>query len=331
MNREQCLEERRSGAGGSDIAPMLGLSPWKTPLELWQDKTGRAVENISPEQAERMYWGNTLEDVVARHYAEQRGVRVQRINGLIRHPEHPIAFANIDRAVVVEGSRARWTGTRVEGASRILECKTAHALAQNSAEWGEPATDEVPRHYWLQCQWYLGITGLPFADLAVLFGGQRFVTYTILSDAALFADLLAEAVSWWERYVVADMPPQPRTEDEARRLWSSHVAGRELVVDVKVSQAVHELVEVKASLKALEEHDQQLKDTILPAFGDAEAISCGGVRLATWRANKSSEKTDWRAVAVALGAEQNAAIVAQNTATIPGARVLRLNTKEITK
>jgi putative phage-type endonuclease len=153
MDRAQWLEERRSGIGGSDVAPMLGLSPWKTPFALWQDKTGRAVE-VEPDEAqrERMHFGTVLEDVVAREHAARTGQRVQRVTSMLRHPDVPIALANLDRAIVEDGSRARWdqAAGRVLGARGILECKTAHALAQNSADWGEPGTDQVPAYYWMQ-------------------------------------------------------------------------------------------------------------------------------------------------------------------------------------
>ena len=326
MDRAQWLEERRSGIGGSDVAPMLGLSPWKTPFALWQDKTGRAVE-VEPDEAqrERMHFGTVLEDVVAREHAARTGQRVQRVTSMLRHPDVPIALANLDRAIVEDGSRARWdqAAGRVLGARGILECKTAHALAQNSADWGEPGTDQVPAYYWMQVQWYLGIARLPYADLACLFGGQRFVIYTIASDAAIFSDLLSEADRWWRAHVVADVPPQPRTEDEARALWRSHVAGRSKIVDVAVADAVHELAEVKSQIKALEEREQALRDRVLPAFGDAESIEYMGRRLATWKQNKASTKTDWRAACEAAGVDP-----APFTTTTEGARVLRLNTKE---
>lgn len=338
-NREAFLAQRRAGIGGSDIAALLGLSPWKTPLQLWMDKTGRSEENFAPDAVERMHWGTVLEDVVARHYADVRGVRVQRINQQLRHPECSIALANIDRAVLEEGKRARWddaTG-RVLGARNVLECKTAHALAQNNAEWGEPGTDEVPQQYWMQCTWYLGITGLPFADLAVLFGGQRFVTYTIGFDQTLFDDMLTEAASWWQRYVVADMPPPATTEDDARRLWKSHTAGREVIVDSRVAAAVEDLHAIKAQIKDLEEREREARNIILPAFEDAEAITHMGRRLATFKQNKASNRTDWKEAAHDIkgwlleqqidgGVDAVRDIIDSNTAETEGARVLRLAT-----
>ena len=326
--REEFLARRRTGIGGSDISAILGLNPYKSSYSLWLDKTGRSVDEPDADAAERMYWGSTLEDVVAGHYAKSRGVRIQRINTQLRHADCPIAVANIDRAIVADGSRARWDERehRVAGATGLLEVKTAHALAARGAQWGEPGTDEVPQSYWLQCQWYLGISGLESAEIAVLFGGQRFVVYTIAADRMIFGDLVESAREWWQRHVEADTPPDPTTEDDARRMWRSHVAGRDRIVDRDVLDDVQELVEVKARIADLESRAQELRDRILPAFQDAESISYQRRRLATWKANKPSAKTDWKAVAIACGAGQDC--IAQHTTTTEGARVLRLNTKE---
>lgn len=326
FNRATWLAERKTGIGGSDIAALLGMSSYKTPLQLWLDKTGRSEESHDAETIERMYWGTVLEDAVARRYSEETETRVQRINGLLRHHDVSCAVASIDRAVISGNSRARFEDGRVKGAIKVLECKTAHALARNGANWGAPGTDEVPESYWLQCQWYLGITALPVADLAVLFGGQKFATYTIAADEALFADLLAEADGWWQRHVVADLPPAPSTEDDARRIWTSHIAGREKVVDVTVADAVTELSAINAGIKALEQQAQACRDRICSAFGDAEAITYMGRRLATWKTNRDSQKTDWKGVAASCNATPQQA--AAHTTTTPGARVLRLNTKE---
>ena len=354
-DRAQWLAERQSGVGGTDSPVILGLSPFKTAYALWLEKTGRAHDEEPDEDAaERMHFGQVLEDVVAREHSARTGSKLQRINSLLRHPSSPVMLANIDRAIVVDGSRARWDDKagRLVGARGVLECKTAQALARNGADWGEPGTDEVPRNYWVQCQHYLGVTGLPYADLAVLFGGQKFVVYTIEADPALFADLMTEVDAWWRRHVVADIPPDPTTESDARALWRSHVAGREKVVDVLVADAVQQLADAKAQIAELEREAQELRDTITCAFGDAESISYMGRRLATWKANKPSSKTNWKAAyedaRVALHAVNTAwvqsfpdypppvreSVLSDRlrdtfTTTTDGARVLRLNTKEL--
>ncbi len=131
---------------------------------------------------------------------------------------------------------------------RILECKTAHALASSrSDEWGEPGTDEVPEHYWLQVQWYLGITGADAGDLAVLFGGREHCIYTVEADRELFDDLPETASTWWRDHIEADLPPEPSTADECHRVWRSHTAGKTVAVDVTVAEALADIARLWTS------------------------------------------------------------------------------------
>lgn len=330
--RAEFLAERNKGLGGTDMSVIIGLSPYKTPLELWMEKTGRAEQQPAPDAEERMYWGTVLEDVVARRYADLTGRKIQRVNDPLVH-SGGVVRGNIDRAIVnpAIAGNVRFKDGRLT-TDRILEVKTAHAMSASSADWGTPGTDEIPQHYWIQVQTYLGLAQCEVADLAVLFGGQKFATYTIAADAELFADLVEEGRQWWERHVVADVPPAPTTEDDARRLWKSHIAGREKIVDVLVADAVQQLAETKEQIKALEKKEQELRDVIVTEFGEAEAISYMGRKLATWKANKASSKTDWKAVAESLAGKIDPEIFAlvrdQHTITTEGARVLRLNTKE---
>nr|WP_263422590.1 YqaJ viral recombinase family protein [Vibrio penaeicida] len=40
--------QRRLGIGGTDVAPILGISPYRTPHDVWQEKTGRITPLIYP-------------------------------------------------------------------------------------------------------------------------------------------------------------------------------------------------------------------------------------------------------------------------------------------
>lgn len=327
--RADWLAERRSGLGGSDIAAALGLSPYKTPYALWLEKTGRDTLTEPDEDArERMHFGVLLEDVVAREFASRTGQAVQRINSQLVHPLHTWARANIDRAIVAPGTRARWDDKagRVLGASGVLECKTAHAMAFRSAEWGEAGTDQVPQHYYLQCLWYMGLAQLAESRVACLFGGQRFAIYELHFDADLFERVLNEAGEWWRRHVVADTPPPTVTEDETRQRWPRHRDGAARIVGADVAQAVAELAELKRRSAELADAEQALRDRIAAAFEDSESITHAGRTLATWKANRDSRRTDWEAVAALLAPPPE--LIALHTTTKPGARVLRLNTKE---
>jgi len=89
---------------------------------------------------------------------------------------------------------------------------------------------------------------------------------------------------------------------------------------------VRELHRIKGQLKALESAEMAIRDRLIPAIGDADAMTYDGRQILTFRANKDSPKTDWRAVATALNAPAD--LIQANTTSAPGARVLRL-AKEI--
>jgi len=99
LTREQWLDIRQLGIGSSDAAVAVGLSPYKCPLSLWLEKTGRKEpEDISHKEA--VLWGIELEPVLAQVYAKRTGYRVRRVNAVLQHPEHPFMLANLDREVV---------------------------------------------------------------------------------------------------------------------------------------------------------------------------------------------------------------------------------------
>lgn len=282
--REQWLAERRSGIGGSDVAALLGLSPWKTPYDLWLDKRGEGEEVDEDKPA--IYWGNVLEEVVAQEYAVRTKQKVQRVNTMMRLPGKPHFLANIDRAVInpnVAGN-VRWNGERLT-TDRILECKTANGFM--TSFWGEAGTDRVPDYYLLQCQWYLGITQASVADLAVLIGGSDYRVYTIERDNQLIADIHEAAQQFWN-LVTSGVAPDPQTVADALKRWPRHIASAVKIVDVDVARACEDLAELKASMKAGEKAAEELQLKIVTAFEDFETISHGGKPIATWKAQDTT-------------------------------------------
>ena len=116
LSREQWLEHRKTGIGGSDAGPILGLSKWSSALDVYLDKLGLVDET---EQTERMYWGNRLENIVAEEFAVRNpGVTVKRNNFILQHPEHSFMYANLDRVF-----------TFTDGRTGVLECKTVGGFA----------------------------------------------------------------------------------------------------------------------------------------------------------------------------------------------------------
>jgi len=199
------LEARKAGIGGSDVAVILGLSPWKSQTELYLEKRGE-IEPADLSDNELVHFGNVLEGVVADEYARRNNVKVERRNQMLKSKEYPFMLANIDRKVV--------------GARKGLECKTAAQFSLTN--WGEQGSDDVPDYYRVQCEHYMIVSQYPEWDLAVLIGGNNYRDYHIEQDKELSEMIVENCAKFWEK-VEKGIPPQfdwdhPGTIDLVKRM-----------------------------------------------------------------------------------------------------------------
>ena len=194
VSHNDVVTNRNLYIGGSEIAKVMGLSRWGTPLQVWAQKTGKIpAPDLSDNEAVKM--GTRLEQFVADLFTEETGKAVRKAPKMYQHPEYPYMVAHIDRIV---------TGT-----DELLECKTASVYKKE--EW---EADEIPQEYILQVMWYLGITGRKVGHIAVLIGGQSFKTKPIEFDADLFNSMVETAKDFWENYVLTDTPPKVSVNDD---------------------------------------------------------------------------------------------------------------------
>lgn len=271
-------ENRRLGIGGSDVASILGLSKYKSPYQLWLEKTGR---DTSQSESEPAYWGTTLEDVVAQEFKKRTGLKVQKVNQQLVHPEYDWVRANIDRAVInpeISGNVRLKDGKLTT--DQILECKTANAYLAKL--WGD-ADDAIPDYYMTQCQWYMGITGAKICHLAVLIGGQDFRTYRIEFDQELFDVLFEECRKFWFDHVIADVPPEPSSFDDIAHKWQKHEDGKVLNADNELLEKIKEFKELKQTIKQAEEELDSLKLEICTAIGDCESVVDGDKKIISYK------------------------------------------------
>ena len=320
MNREEFLARRMSGIGGSDIAAIIGISPWRTPRDIYLDKKGLVEQQ---EKTEAMYWGTTLEDIVAKEYANRTGRKIQRCNHQFQHPDYPFLIANIDRVVYDEnGKKPVVKGNLVT--SRILECKTASQYA--AQDWGEYGTDEIPEYYKSQVQWYMGITGARDCNVAVLIGNRDFRIYTVERDEDVIQYLFREGITFWREYIEKDIMPPARTLEDVERVCHGEAKKRKLADDLTI-EAVNRYADLDKQAKDIKTEQEQLKIKICDAIGDAvELAAPDGVKLCTWSAAKPTAKTDWKAVAEEIGAD--AATIAKHTTETMTVRRFTLATKK---
>ena len=87
LPREQWLEYRRKGIGGSDAAAVLGISPFRTGRDLYYDK----LNIVTADDAEnwvQLEVGTLLEPLVAKIFAHKTGYKIYRRPFMFRHPQY---------------------------------------------------------------------------------------------------------------------------------------------------------------------------------------------------------------------------------------------------
>lgn len=187
LSREEWLELRRKGIGGSDVAVALGLSPWKSPLALWLEKTGQ----LTPaELGEAAYWGTVLEEPITQEFSKRTGLKVRKKNAIIQHSEHPFMLANLDREIIDK-----------EKGNGLLEVKTTGA--HRGDDWSD---EKVPDAYMLQIQHYLAVTGYQYAYAAVLIGGQRYLHTYIPRDEEVISQIIRLEKDFWRLVETGQQP-----------------------------------------------------------------------------------------------------------------------------
>lgn len=187
-NDNDWLETRKLGIGGSDISGILGINRYRSPADIWADKMGQG-EKISNRFT---YFGHKLEPVVADVFEEKHNL--YEVKELHRTLKRGRALANIDRLIMDKDSKEYG----------VLEIKTANAF--KNKEW---SGDEVPSEYYAQVQLYLAVTGLKFAYIACLIGGNDYKEFYIERSNEECEFILSHCEWWWREYVEAQVPPPP--------------------------------------------------------------------------------------------------------------------------
>lgn len=272
MSRKEWLEFRTKGIGGSDVAAILGLSPWNTPFSVWAKKTGRVP--VEGEENEFMHWGTIMEPILAREFEQVTGKKVRRQNKTFYVPEYPFLRANIDRDVI--------------GEDGILEIKTA--TEYKSSEW---ADDNVPVPYQLQVQHYMYVLDRPYCYFAYLVGGHSFGYKRVERDQDAIDIIEPQLIAWWQKHVVEDVPPEVDGEDAttaALRAMYPEDDGEVIALEDRFDTLLENREQLQASIKDTKNAVTSIDNELRAAIGEATA---GDARswLVTNKLNKKGTRT----------------------------------------
>jgi len=261
-------DDRMLGIGGSDCAAALGLSKFKTPYQLYQEKIGEAEPQ---DETWEMARGKALEPLLRQHYANTTGREVIVPHSAIVSEQYPFMRYNPDGLTE----------------DRLQEFKTA---AYGSG-WGESGTDEIPQEYLLQVQHGMIVTRRAVADCSASIAGNAPKYFVIEADRELQEMIIEKEHDFWQM-VTHRRAPEPTTNDDVAKMYS-RVNGQSVEISDEIRGALNTLRIVRVKIKDFENEKESLEVEIKNFMGEAETlIDAGHTVLATWRQQAGAKRID---------------------------------------
>jgi len=269
------LEWRRKGIGGSDASVVCGINRYKSPVELWMDKTGQLPHQ---EAGEAAYWGTQLEALVKTEFTKRTGTEVMPAHILLQSEEHPFMLANLDGLC-----------EHPNHGTCIFEAKTASAY--KTSDW----EDKIPDEYMLQLQHYLAVTGYQGAYIAVLIGGNTFRWKFVERDDELIAMLIQFERDFWV-LVQAETPPPLDGSAASAQFINARFPESTPQSKIELPDAAADLLfqydTACEQLAQATEYKQEAENLLKQMMGDHE-VGTSGDRVITWK-TVSQERLDSR-------------------------------------
>jgi putative phage-type endonuclease len=281
--RELFLAQRRAYIGGTDIAAIVGVSNWASPLSVYLDKT--APEKSDDKDSLPMRRGLALERFIADEFERAKP-------GTVCY--HPAPVVRTDWGFPAGASVDRYVATteHPRTPTAILECKTAFSypagLAWQAPDPGKGAGEgDLPDAYYTQVQWYLAVTGLGWAYGAADTGRSELTIVPIRANERVQARLIEAGRAFWTEHVLAGVPPAPiGTDADAEalaRLWPDTVPDPPVTIEDELAELI--LSDYLAHSVKAKEHEEQAKaakQQLQALMGENEQAVVGSWRL-TWK------------------------------------------------
>ena len=270
-------ELRQLYLGGTDIAAILNLHPYKKKYEVFLEKIGKK-DPADLSENEAVYWGKVLENLIAERYSEVSGNKVRNVNRTLIHPKYNFLRGHIDR--------------KLEGKNAGLEVKTVGLRSAHL--WGDEYTDEIPVHYELQVLHYMAITGFDYFDIAALFFGQEMRIFTVRRNRNLerIKELEEKANEFWQQHVLTKIPPMPGSTIETAMAFPEAYRGEVATLTPMQDHFIIDAHILSDDLAIVQDKLDSAKTKIQNLMGSAEALeNSRGYEVATWKNSSRNGKT----------------------------------------
>ena len=273
------LEYRKQGIGGSDASVVCAINRYKSPVELWMEKTNQLQ---AQEAGEAAYWGTQLEPFVRAEFSKRTGIFVTEVHELLQSEEYPFMLANLDGVCEVPD-----VGTC------IFEAKTASAY--KAGEW----EDTIPDEYMLQVQHYMAVTGYAGTYIAVLIGGNTFKWKFVERDEELISMLVELETAFWNHVQDCTPPPLDGSNASAKFLaerFHDSIPKSHITLPDTAADLLAQYDEACEQLEIITEQKQQAENLLKEMMGENE-VGTAGNRIVTWK-SVSQERLDSKTLKV---------------------------------
>ncbi len=291
-SHEEWLKMREDGIGASEVAAILGLSPWETPFSLYLKKTHQVPPT---EENDAMRRGHYLEDAVVQWWMHETGEQVIKASAadiIYVHPEHPYMRVTPDRVV--------------KGRKKILEVKST------AIQMGET----IPDYYLAQVMYQMYVTGIHQAELIYIQGGLTFGRFIVEYDEE-FAEFIAGRVTeFWNESVLGGKEPDAISVADLAVKIPRSTPEKSIEADADAIDQINVLREKKAIYDALADEIAELQNSPKMFMSDSEAIvDENGTVLLTWKSGKDKTSFDSKRFA-----EENPDLYERYCKSVPGSR-----------
>jgi putative phage-type endonuclease len=258
--RTSDLGDRTQYLGATDIAAIVGVSPWAAPIDVYRSK----VEGTDKDAGNAARLGLLLEPIIVEEYERQEGVKTRRLNE-VTHRAYPYIKGHPDRIVV--------------GTDGIMDAK---AYLHSQREWGEPGTADVPPHVTVQMQVYMGLMGRAWADVVLFSGSLPLKVYRVPADPVLYDQLIVVAMDFWERHVLLRVPPVVDDSASYRRYLEEKFPrgeDKEVVATPETALLVDEWADLMAQAADIDKRIDLVRNRIIETMADATVLLAPGGRV----------------------------------------------------
>jgi putative phage-type endonuclease len=266
---------RQAGIGGSDAGAVCGLSKWRTPYQVWIDKTRELGDgSADADEPEYIRWGKLLEEPVRAEFSDRTGIEVHPFPKMVRNADYPWMLANVDGL----------TGP-VNALDGVYEGKTTRF--DKDWETQDDGSVAVPLDYTIQGMHYLAVLGLDVVHFACLVGGQQLRIAQVERNDTLIDDLVAIEQAFWQKVTDRVAPPVDGNDRSAlSKAWTPK-AGAKVELGESVIAILQSRTLLDARIKEITADRDAIDAQIMAALGEAEIGTWNGVEVVTW---KSSER-----------------------------------------